>query len=607
MTDVLSLKPYKSLILAEINTSHPTPGIISSILDESMDILELNPGNHPRYRREFIARPPLYTDGVVESGFIHYRVYMPPTWTMEAGIEDTLNHLFLVIRWNQRVAIYLSESQKKNTVQNRFGKDTSTGLGVLRPVSQNRLNAGYLDGETRTLWLSGTHRRTSIKADSKILTGLDLRDALDPLSDQTYYFTAARSLASIGGRKIPVGCSPRHSRIWTGVSSSWQDFEDGIVILLGKLDSVEDLAKSPLPVVASPVIPAVADVSRPFDMAFMPPALDDPTLSPVDQSEIERWGFHSKFENITPSDNGKKITADLYMNDVLLGNMEMSIDIRSDGRVRLAANGQEASPDTKEDFKTACAHAEKPEWIKIWYESGLTVSDGQFYSVRWKDIPFQNIHWVNFTGYKVGQEKPKNASTGKDDPKAIGTDHSLFDWVFDFWPNLDGTHTLSKGWLACDDGAMEIADFIHIDEAVSPPTITLIHVKGGKTSGISVSDYEVVGSQAVKNLRSLDEQELVEGLKRNIENSIKKLIWHNGVGQNDRQGMLTVLKNLGTNYRRQVIILQPSLRKTQAEAARENKTGDNYARLQQLDSLLLGIQANCRSLGADMWVLGNAA
>ena len=86
-------------------------------------------------------------------------------------------------------------------------------------------------------------------------------------------------------------------------------------------------------------------------------------------------------------------------------------------------------------------------------------------------------------------------------------DKSLFGLVVRHWPNLEerGEQT---GWLVCDDGAMESADFIHLDEASEVPELTLIHVKGSGSKveerGISVSDYEVVVGQAVKNLRHLD-------------------------------------------------------------------------------------------------------
>ena len=66
-----------------------------------------------------------------------------------------------------------------------------TWLGALQPIGAGFINAAFVRGKAPT-WLSATHRRTTVKADSKVLSGIDLRDALNPVEDQSYYFTAAR-------------------------------------------------------------------------------------------------------------------------------------------------------------------------------------------------------------------------------------------------------------------------------------------------------------------------------------------------------------------------------------------------------------------------------
>jgi hypothetical protein len=53
------------------------------------------------------------------------------------------------------------------------------------------------------------------------------------------------------------------------------------------------------------------------------------------------------------------------------------------------------------------------------------------------------------------------------DPEEIGNRDSLFCWTLRQWP-LDGA---DQGWMVCDDGAMELADFIQVHDK----TITLIH------------------------------------------------------------------------------------------------------------------------------------
>lgn len=609
MTDLHLLKPYKSFIFAESASANPAPALATTVLQSALDLMELNPGSHAKYRREIVDNHGVTTENGVEIGFFHYRVHQPPSWTLEAAIEDTVNHLFLVLHRNNQFAFVLTESPKKDALQRMFDKGSSSGLGALRQITRNKLNSCFVTGETRTLWLSGTHRRTTIKPDSKILSGLNLRDALDPLADQSYYFTSARSLATVGTREIPVGCSPRNSRVWTGLSTSWLDFEEGTVNLMQKMDNPTVSNQSPLPVVATPVMPENADITRPFDMAFMPPGFDDPTSAGPEQEEIELWSYHSRFTKIRGSNNGRKITADLYLRDTLLGTVELDINVKQDGSVEVTPAGTEYAPGTKDDFLTGLEHARKRNWLKIWYESGLTVTDGQFYSVRLRDFPYKGISWVDFAGknINISHEKPKNPSTHRDDVQFIGQDTSLFDWTFKYWPNLDGISPVHQGWLACDDGAMEIADFIHINETANPKILSLIHVKASKTSGISVSDYEVVGSQAVKNLRSLDEKGLIEGLKANLTNAVGKLVWHDGTRQINRSGFIAALDTLGSNYQRQVVLLQPSLSRSLEQAARDNKSSGDYKRLQQLDTLLLGIEANCHSLSATLQVIGNAA
>src|SRR5439155_17015050 len=133
------------------------------------------------------------------------------------------------------------------------------------------------------LWLSGIHTRTSMKADSKVLSGSDLRDALDPLGDQSYYFTAARSLSDVGTRNLIVGLSPRRSRVWVGPSRDWEECARTITDLLTTLEAVEGSERSdetPIPVLAGPLTSA-ADVRGAFDVSVVgPESLAEETADP---------------------------------------------------------------------------------------------------------------------------------------------------------------------------------------------------------------------------------------------------------------------------------------------------------------------------------------
>lgn len=613
MTDIHELKPYKSLLLTKIPPGIVINGLVKSILDESERILGLK--RDPK--RTLLEKSDAIIDDPYEVAYLSYVVESSPSWTNDPNLIDHLNHLLLVARRGMDLVFYLSESNKRSLISGLLDQGKSAGFGALIPVSQYILNNAYLKGVTRTLWLSGTHRRTTIKADSKVLAGLDLRDALDPLEDQTYYFTAARSMAMVGGKVTPVGCAPRSSRIWSGLSSSWGDFKNGVGQLLDLMDQAPGTIDLPFPSIAYPMTTGTDDLLQPFEIAFMPPETDDPNIDLAKLQEIERWGYNSKFVIQKVDDKGKHIEADLLLNANWLGTVIFDLSIDDDGRVRWQVDGKPNPVAAKVDFDAGIAHAGSDQWVKIWYESGLTVAGGQVYNVHYRDYAFGNYKWVDFTGFSLKKEKPDHfpgqllafeEEFAKYNPAVAET--SLFGWIYRFWPNVLKGSTKPRGWLTCDDGAGEVADFIHIGEEDGVPLLTLIHVKASKTTGISVADYEVVSSQAVKNLRWLDNNVLHPGLESNLKTKVATFTWHDDQHLPGREEFIEELKKLGTNYKRRVVIFQPSLSRTLADNARKepaNKKNSNLARLRLLDSLLLGKEANCHSMNAELWVVGNNA
>ncbi|MER8536853.1 hypothetical protein NKH61_29430 [Mesorhizobium sp. M1005] len=120
---------------------------------------------------------------------------------------------------------------------------------------------------------------------------------------------------------------------------------------------------------------------------------------------------------------------------------------------------------------------------------------------------------------------------------------------------------------------MESADFIHLDDSVSPPGLTLIHVKGSGSANakrdLSVSDYEVVVGQAVKNLRHIDRGLLQSKLSANATGVLKDAVWYKGERQKDRKAFLQVLKGLGFNLSKKVVVFQPRVRRSVFNAIRK--------------------------------------
>ena len=266
-------------------------------------------------------------------------------------------------------------------------------------------------------------------------------------------------------------------------------------------------------------------------------------------------------------------------------------------------------PAHQEDIRRIC---ESTDLLTVYYDTGHTFSRGLFYKTRFRDAQFVDWRWARLKGIDVQAEKPLNDK--KLMIKNIGDamDVSLFGFVAKHWPNY-ADRGAAAGWLVCDDGSMKSADFMHFDDKSSPPRLTLIHVKGSGSSAatreLSVSDYEIVVGQAVKNLRYLDRSNISIKLNSNKHTAIGSAVWHNGVRQKDRREILKILTKAGANMKTTVCVFQPRVRRSGISNIRKHIGGSHpqrydVRRLQQLDALLLAARAECLGLGADFNVIG---
>ena len=220
--------------------------------------------------------------------------------------------------------------------------------------------------------------------------------------------------------------------------------------------------------------------------------------------------------------------------------------------------------------------------------------------------------WADLDDFDIKAEKPLTGANNRTlDIDGMGrpNDESLFGFTVKNWHRVLGEGA-PAGWLACDDGSMESADFIRFDP--DRRELSLIHVKGsgsdGANRGISVTDYEVVVGQAVKNIRYLDRTNITEKLRQGAGNQIASAVWLNGERQPDRTGMIAALEQEGANYTKKVFIFQPRVVRTQLNAVRQiiDNENDMTRRLKQLDALLLSARAECNGLGATFHVVGDS-
>lgn len=586
------LVPYKSILVAEFRQPRYRRSLLDDVMTGVCDAVTSGKSNEIVDRQEWTEAG---TDGMT----LYYREQRQCSWTDQPGVVDSLGQVVLVLRRKRLVAFHCSDVRVRNRLAAAIVR--SDGLfAALSLIPAARLNRAFIsDNSPRTIWLSGIHRRTPAKADGKVLTGLDLRDALDPLEDQSYRFSSVRCDSSL--TSVPVGLSPRRSRIWAGSSSDWADFRSTAERLLDHLAQTSDADVAPLPIlaVAAPATPTDA-----YDVALLPDDLfgSDPDIDTGARREMEEIADHTQLD-VTAHD-GASFTAEVSVAGLVVGDLDFQVDVADPDRVVISVDGQAAGPgtDIQALFKIVRNRARRRSWLKVRYESGHTISDGALFSMRYRDMPFRGFAWADFSGFNVMQEKPGHLDE-------TGRHQSLFCWVQRFWPSVAAHRLGDRGWLACDDGAMEIADFVHLDLDVSPPRLSLIHVKAAKsdaaTRGIAVSPFEVVTGQAVKNVRYVDQLLLANGLGDGVGKKISRLVWENG-RPSTREAMTAALAAVGSDYDRQVIVVQPQVTHDAVARARADPSCRDAARLIQLDSLLNGAGAACRNVSTSFFVVGDA-
>lgn len=250
-------------------------------------------------------------------------------------------------------------------------------------------------------------------------------------------------------------------------------------------------------------------------------------------------------------------------------------------------------------------------WGKIRYSDGHVVSGKVAYLPHYSAVPFTGWEWVDFTTPRiVDVTKEKPIRRGETDRRAtdlsrIGEagDDSLFSWAYDRWGKG------RPGLLLCDDGSGEIADFLHLAPVDNggESLLTFIHAKGGKSGdfkrGLSVSEYEVVVAQAIKNL-AYAEPEAIPAKLRALSTTAR--VWDEGDSGLNASHFAGELLARGRKIRRRVAVLHPHTLKARYEINIGGATPSLRGRHAQLSTLLLEAEATCRSVGAQFSVIGAA-
>lgn len=590
----IPLRPYLAPILMR-SADHTAAAPLLVALAAEMEAL-IGAAGGPR---TLLRTSPLLVNGALRTATIEYEHRSEPAWAPPLTYTDLAHHLLVVSVKGTLAAICVSEAALRPRIDRV--------LTAARPLSRREIESGFIGDQAKALWLEGIHARSDAKPDAKALMGRALEFAIDPLGDQTYAFKAVRSrvpLTLSGGVTSPVvGASPDEGRLWLNRPQKWADFVSDTEAIL---DLVAVAAARP-PAVRFPALAqGISDLTAVSDadaIAVAPPELmAEDTPLPLKQLAAQ-WAYGAEFAVVPGA--GPNLTTTVTFEGIVLGDLSITPTLLGDKITLGMIWTSQPAPGTagRATFDTLM---EEHDWLKIYYGSGHTIAGGRCFQSAYTDRSFPDWKFKNLAGYVVTMEKPlvlAGSTLGQSigaRTAAGGPDDSLFGYCHD---------TFNTGWLASDDGSMELADFVHIDDATD--LVTLIHAKGAgsRAAGreVSASKYEVVTGQAVKNLRHLERQTLADALDAGRQHLISDAVWHNGVRQPDRTGLIARVQALPANYRKRVVILQPQLTQTERDDCENGRAPPQRTlKMKQLNTLLLAARLSANAVGAELEVWGAA-
>lgn len=583
------LKPYLAAVLLAARPGGLADAALASVLLKEIAAAVVD---SPTAKRSTASVSAVAAHGGLHVGSLVYSEARPPAWLAPSAsgkLEDVAHHLAVVAVSGGKAALVVSDGTMRDQMLALITEATV--------LDRSTVAGAFVGPDAKTIWLNGVHARTHVKADSKTLTGSALEYALDPLGDQTYSLSAIRSQPAVtgllkGARQAVVGVAPSASRVWLGRPGDWSGFVAQTEALLTHLAAPP--ATSSLYRFLSQAVTSGVGVKDAYAVAVLPSVLlaVDAATSPEQSGEAYRWSYEAVY-TVTGS-AGLDLDVRVEAGGADLGDVHLAVVIDATGRVAVTPTWTSPAPALDADRSACSAFLGDPAQLKIYYDSGHAIADGQCFQVGWTDQLF-DWEFRDLNGYDVDTEKPV-VNKGEKLADKIGSagDTSLFGFV--------QRNLFNKGWLACDDGSMELADFVHVDLVNS--RITLIHVKGSGSKKdnrqVSVAYYEIVVSQGVKNIRHLDRDRLVAALERGKDKDIARAVWKDGVRQKSRKGMIAAIKALPRSATRQLLILQPRLTERERNYCEpKDESNARALRFKQLNALMLAARISAVGAGAE--------
>lgn len=607
-----SLKPFASLVI--LRSTSPNQELAMRSLANWMTraARKVRTGN----RVEVLASGLSGADGYIRAdgddagtddlwAFV-YRVIREPSWSAgPSTYADTKNELGIIVRRGDLIGIHCPGSLRSKLQRWLDGR--------VRPpferVEPAILNGAFLKGEAKGLWLRGAQSPTAARPDSKQITGRSVQASLNPFEDGGYALGSAR-VAYDGSPdralKGTVGTTPRNSIVWNKSTVSFNEF---VAVAADVLMLVEEVTvagagvEQPYRLLAQRAT-SLAGVSGAFDIVVA--NVESLLLTPdIDEDVLNAIAFLEDATLVVNGIDGSAgFTLDVGRENGMAGSLRCTVEEgRGDFRLNIGLNVDKPATNPAVTSEILEALKTSRELLSIYYDSGHVFDGHSIWRRHVGDAPFPNWRWEDFAGYDIRKEKPtlklkpgeKANYTAIHKAIAKDGDDSLFAWVVKHY---------SDGWLICDDGQGEVADFVHLS---AEGDLTLVHIKKADSVNrrMSAGPYEEVTAQATKNLDHLDQEELYRVL---ASPSFATACWTKGQRVADRTEFLEQLKNRPARAKKSVVILQPHVSQVQYNRVQPPADGTpdvNAMRLMQLETLLNAGRSAVTGLGADLWVVGS--
>ncbi|EPM66536.1 hypothetical protein A249_40497, partial [Pseudomonas syringae pv. actinidiae ICMP 18804] len=483
--------------------------------------------------------------GVAASAFyvVHHS---RPAWTNDPSVVDVVHHAVILLSYKRYLGVVVSDPGLRLIVERELANHST----VKKLDSDELENALVRETPLRTLWLRSAHRPNRRKADSKVLTGQYLQEALNPLDDRTFTSPSMRAEAQLNpvGKASVVGVTTQRSYVWLGPCQSFAELQNAFKSLADYLTQRRSTQRKAIPVLAKALAksPKVGDVVQAFDFSFLASyaiaGLDQPTLAALEDTEAD-LGIDTV--GSAGQDFLLAITDAKHPNSQCpQGLWQVIVEVKlGAARTTVSASLSDTSAGWPSWGMFKTLFDQKHLW-SVWYESGQTFSDGDWIWVDPRNSAYEGeILSAVFDDkrWEVSQEKPLQGRSVQWDDIGNSTDRSLFSWwihegyAFCF-PSVKSPFSSGEFALAlCDDGAGEIGDFIMLVKHAGFATKTnpsslaviVVHLKGAANSkkrGMAPKQYEEVLGQATKNLSWMYLPDLAKGLKQDLMSG-KNLLW----------------------------------------------------------------------------------